>query len=135
MINKIIVISFLIIFCTFPLINSSGEEANSNDDSDEFVEVTIEEIVSNPKTYNGQKVILEGYVGKVEYTTSSKGEPFTLFKMKDAKNNEVRVYYEDEHLQLSKGDKVKIKGRYKKEKKYLLYKIKNVIKARTVEEI
>ncbi len=55
--------------------------------------------------------------------------------MKDAKNNEVRVYYEDEHLQLSKGDKVKIKGRYKKEKKYLLYQIKNVIKARTVEEI
>ena len=92
MINKIIVVSFLIIFCTFPLINSSGEEANSNDDSDEFVEVTIEEIVSNPKTYNGQKVILEGYVGKVENTTSSKGEPFTLFKMKDAKNNEVRVY-------------------------------------------
>ncbi len=36
---------------------------------------------------------------------------------------------------LSQGDKVKIKGRYKKEKKYLLYKIKNVIKARTVEKI
>ena len=66
---------------------------------------------------------------------SSKGEPFTLFRMNDGNDNEVRVYYEDEHLSLSKGDKVKIKGRYKKEKKYLLYKIKNVIKARTVEEI
>ncbi len=41
MINKIIVVLFLIIFCTFPLINSSGEEANSADDSDEFVVVTI----------------------------------------------------------------------------------------------
>jgi len=50
--------------------------------------------------------------------------------MNDGNDNEVRVYYEDEHLSLSKGEKVKIKGRYKKEKKYLLYKIKNVIKAR-----
>jgi len=135
MINKGILVSVLLIVCVFPLVNSSGEEVSPVNSSDEFVEVTIDELVSDPKTYNGQRVMLEGFVDKVEYTKSSKGEPFTLFRMNDGNDNEVRVYYEDEHLSLSKGDKVKIKGRYKKEKKYLLYKMKNVIKARTVEEI
>ncbi len=135
MINKGILVSVLLIVCAFPLINSLGEEVSPVNSSDEFVEVTIDELVSDPKTYNGQRVMLEGFVDKVEYTKSSKGEPFTLFRMNDGNDNEVRVYYEDEHLSLSNGDKVKIKGRYKKEKKYLLYKIKNVIKARTVEEI
>jgi DNA polymerase III alpha subunit len=134
MINKIIIVSLLVVFCSFPLINSSGEEGSSAGDSDKFVEVTIKELVSNPKTYNGQRVMLDGFVDKVEYTKSSKGEPFTFFRMNDGNDNEVRVYYEDEHLSLSKGEKVKIKGRYKKEKRYLFYKIKNVIKARTVEK-
>lgn len=135
MMNKVILVLFLLIICAFPLINSSGEEVSSVNNSDEFAEVTIDELVSSPKTYNGQKVMLEGFVDKVKYTKSSKGEPFTLFRMNDGSDNEVRVYYEDEHLSLSKGDKVKIQGRYKKEKRYLLYKIKNVIKAGTVEKL
>ena len=34
-----------------------------------------------------------------------------------------------------KGDVVRISGKFSKEKKYLLYKIKNVIKARTVDAV
>ena len=132
---RILILSFFFIVCCTPLAISSGNEVSSTNNLDEFTEVTIEELVSNPRTYNGQRVMLEGYVDKVEYTKSAKGEPFTLFRMNDGNDNEVRVYYEDEHLPLSKGDKVKIKGRYKKQKKYILYKLKNVIKARTVEKL
>jgi len=135
MMNKGILGLILLIICVLPLIDSSGNEVSSTNNPDEFTEVTIEELVSNPGTYNGQRVTLEGFVDKVEYTKSAKGEPFTLFRMNDGSDNEVRVYYEDEHLPLSKGDKVKIKGRYKKQKKYILYKLKNVIKARTVEKL
>ena len=78
-------------------------------------------------------MILEGEVKEYKYTTSSKGEPFTLFKLVDNENNEVRVYYEDKHLPFSKGDQVRISGRYRKHKRYLLFKIKNVIKARTAQ--
>lgn len=99
------------------------------------LEVQIKDVVSNPGEYNGKKVALEGKVAKVDYRKSAKGELFTVFKLKDAENNEVGVYYEDERLPLSKGDTVKIMGKFWKEKRYFLYKIKNVIKARTVDVI
>jgi hypothetical protein len=99
------------------------------------LEVRIKDVVSNPGEYNGKKVSLEGKVAKVDYRNSSKGEPFTIFKLKDSENNEVGVYFEDRRLPLSKGDRVKIMGRFWKEKSYFLYKIKNVIKAGTVEII
>ena len=99
------------------------------------LEVNIKDVVSNPGEYNGKKVALEGKVAKVDYRNSSKGEAFTIFKLKDSENNEVGVYFEDQRLPLSKGDRVKIMGRFWKEKSYFLYKIKNVIKARTVDII
>lgn len=133
--NRITILSLLFILCIVPVKSSFGDQTSPTPEPLEFTEVTIDKLVSNPKEYNNQRVELEGFVDKVEYTKSSKGEPFTLFRLNDGTDNEVRVYYEDEHLALSKGDKVKIQGRYKKQKKYLLYKIKNVIKARTVEKL
>ena len=133
--NRLITICLFLVFCLFQVTTSFSGEAKPTPGPDEFKEVTIGELVSDPKQYNNERVTLEGFVDKVDYTTSSKGEPFTLFRLNDGTDNEIRVYYEDEHLPLSKGDKVKIQGRYKKQKSYFLYKIKNVVKARTVEKI
>ena len=131
-----IMITYLFILSLLFVPGSNGKEStNSVVDPSQFTKVTIQELVSNPKEHNGERVALVGFVDKVEYTESSKGEPFTLFRLNDGTDNEVRVYYEDEHLPLKKGDKVKIQGRYKKQKKYFLYKIKNVIKARTVQKL
>lgn len=102
---------------------------------DEIVSVQIAEIVSDPKQFDGTKVTLEGKVKKVKYTKSAKGEDFTVFELKDGEGNKVGVYYEDEHLPIEKGDTLRITGRFKKERKYFLYKIKNSIKARTVETV
>lgn len=99
------------------------------------LEVQIKDVVTNPGEYNGKKVALEGKVAKVDYRKSTKGELFTVFKLKDSENNEVGVYFEDQRLPISKGDRVKIMGRFWKEKSYFLYKIKNVIKAGTVDII
>ena len=96
----------------------------------QYMDVTIEEVLANPKKYDEKYVILEGKVKEFKYTTSSKGEPFTIFKLIDSDKNEVRVYYEDEHLPFTIGDQVKIMGKFWKQKRYFLYKIKNVIKAR-----
>lgn len=133
--NRIMILFLLFVFSLIPVALSMAQDAKNSVDSIEFTDVTIAQILSEPNEYNNDRVALEGFVDKVEYTKSSKGEPFTLFRINDGTENEVRVYYEDEHLPLSKGDKVKIQGRYKKQKKYLLYKIKNVIKARTVEKL
>jgi len=133
--NKIMILPLLFVISIMPLTPTLGVEAKPTPEPSEFVEVTIDQLVSDPKQYDAQRVTLEGFIDKVEYTKSSKGELFTLFRMNDGTDNEVRVYYEDEHLALSTGDKVKIQGRYKKQKKYFLYKLKNVIKARTVEKL
>ena len=131
---RALLISFFII-CVMSYTDSFAENPKSTPSPDDFTDVTIEELLSNRNEYSGTRVRLEGFVDKVEYTESNKGEPFTLFRLNDGTDDEVRVYYEDEHLALSKGDKVQIQGRYKKQKKYFLYKIKNVIKARTVKKI
>jgi len=133
--NQIMILPLLFVISIMPLTPTLGVEAKPTPEPSEFVEVTIDQLVSDPKQYDAQRVTLEGFIDKVEYTKSSKGELFTLFRMNDGTDNEVRVYYEDEHLALSTGDKVKIQGRYKKQKKYFLYKLKNVIKARTVEKL
>ncbi len=131
---RVLIFSFFIV-CCMSFTDSFGQNTKSTPSPEEFIDVTIDELLSNRNEYNGTRVRLDGFVDKVEYTESNKGEPFTLFRLNDGKDDEVRVYYEDEHLALSKGDKVQIQGRYKKQKKYFLYKIKNVIKARTVKKI
>jgi RecJ-like exonuclease len=130
---------FILLFVLSSAVMSLSSQASGKDSSSKrdntIYPVQIKQVVSNPREYNDKKVSLEGEVVKVKYTTSSKDEPFTIFRLKDGDDNIVNVYYEDEHLPISKGDKVKIMGRFKKQKSYFLYKVKNVIKARTVEMI
>lgn len=104
-------------------------------DKDQIVSAEIAEITSNPGQFDGYRVTLEGKVKKVKYTKSGKGEDFTVFELKDGEGNKIGVYYEDEHLPIEKGDTVRIMGRFKEERKYFLYKIKNSVKARTVETV
>ena len=101
--NRLFILSLFFMLCIVPLSLSLGNETTATIDASEFKEVTVTELVSDPNQFNNQRVKLEGFVDKVEYTKSSKGEPFTLFRMNDGSDNEIRVYYEDEHLPLSKG--------------------------------
>ncbi len=94
----------------------------------------IEVIVSNPGRYDGKVVTVEGEVEKVHHTKSFSGDPYTLFRLEDNEDNEVGVYTKG-HLDISKGAKVRVMGRFSKEKKYVIYKFKNVIKAKEVERI
>ena len=132
---KICCITALAVALILPLSSLSGADQQPAAKDSPVLEVSIRDVVSNPGAYNGKRVSLEGKVAKVDYRNSSKGEPFTIFRLKDPENNEVGVYFEDQRLPLSKGDRVKIVGRFWKEKSYFLYKIKNVIKARTVDVI
>ena len=131
---KLTLVTALVLTFTLNAWVALSEENQLTDFSPEQnLSVNISEVVSDPKQYEGVKVTLEGVVKKVKYTKSSKGEDFTVFELKDTDGNKVGVYYEDEHLPIKKGDTVRISGKFRKEKKYFLYKVKNVIKARTVE--
>lgn len=134
-VKRAVLLLLILTFSAQTALADVDDKQSSGVQPDEVISVEIEDVVSNPREYNEKKVTLEGVVKKVDYTTSSKGEPFTVFKLKDSNGNEVGVYYEDEHLPINKGDTVRIMGKFWKEKKYILYKVKNVIKARTVEPV
>jgi cytochrome c-type biogenesis protein CcmE len=103
-------------------------------DYTDYAQIPIGGLVSNPGHYDGKKVTVEGEVEKVHYTTSS-GNPYTLFKLYDSDHNEVGVYYKG-NLPISKGNKVRVIGKFSKEKRAALFlKFKNIIKANQVEKI
>jgi len=132
---KILLLLLALTICPiYAFAESSVQEVKSTEEEN-IPNVTILDVVSDPKEYHGIKVSLEGKVEGVKYTMSTKGEPFTFFRLVDENQNEVNVYYEDEHLPIEKGDTVRIMGKFKKEKRHFIYKFKNVIKARTVNMV
>ena len=70
----------------------------------------------------------------MKFTKSLSGKPYTAFKLVDSDKNTIN-FYTKEHLDIEKGNKLRIYGKFKKEKKYLLIKFKNVMKANSVEKI
>ncbi|MGE5444809.1 MAG: hypothetical protein ACM3SR_09440, partial [Ignavibacteriales bacterium] len=92
-------------------------------------------LVSDPDHYDGKKVAVEGGVKEVHYTTSSSGNPYTLFKLYDGDRNELGVYYKG-HIPISKGSRVRVIGKFSKEKRVAFFlRFKNIIKANQVEKI
>ena len=110
----------------FFLLSSGFVKANDQ-------ESAIERIVSNPINYDGKEVVVEGQVKKIKYTTSSSGDPYTLFKLHDGDESTVGVYTKG-RIQISEGSKVRVMGKFNKEKRYAIFKFKNVIKAKDVEK-
>jgi len=87
-------------------------------DSDylEYAKIPIRGLISHPVYYDGKQVTVEGGVKEVRYTTSGSGNPYTLFKLYDGDDNEVGVYYKG-HITISKGNKVRVLGKFSKEKR------------------
>jgi DNA/RNA endonuclease YhcR with UshA esterase domain len=97
-------------------------------------EETIKNVISNPKYYNGKKITVEGEVEQVHHITYITGDPYTLIRLHDDKNNEIGVYYKG-NLSIAEGSKMRVTGTFKKEKGNFLIKFKNVIKAKKIEQI
>ncbi|MBI2487301.1 MAG: hypothetical protein HYW01_10150 [Deltaproteobacteria bacterium] len=97
-------------------------------------ESSIERVLANRLYYHGKEVVVEGEVEKIKYTTSSSGNPYTLFDLHDDEENSVGVYTKG-RIPIFKGAKVRVVGKFKKEKEYAIFKFKNVIKAKEVEKL
>ena len=121
------VISTILAFSLFV-----GSFAMALDTTQNNSTATIEDVVSYPYRYDGAKLTLEGQVSKVKFTKSFTGKPYTAFKLLDQENNNIYVYTKG-HLDIEKGDKLRIYGKFSKEKEYLLIRFKNVLRAISVE--
>jgi hypothetical protein len=109
--------------------------ALADTDYTDYAKIPIRGLVSDPAYYDGKQVTVEGGVKDIRYTTSSSGNPYTLFKLYDGDNNEVGVYYKG-HIPISKGNIVRVLGKFSKEKRAAFFlKFKNIINAHQVEKI
>ena len=134
------IVAFLVmLLLSMPLAFAGAQGENESADMDapgtgsNIIDATIAEVVANPKQFDTLKISVEGKVTKIDYRQSLKGETFAVFELKDPEKNKINVYFEDDGTRILKGDEIRIMGRFWKEKSYFLYKIKNVIRARTIE--
>ena len=95
-------------------------------------ELTISEVLSNPNRFNKEVITLDGKVTELKYKKLFNGKKFTLFKIKGDDNKTVKVYARGYVEGLEVGSKIRIYGRYSKEKKFVFKKYKNVMKARKI---
>ncbi len=101
---------------------------------DDAVPATIETVVSYPKLYDGDSIVVEGVVTKVHHASSPRGDAYTLFRLSDRKGNRLGVYAKG-FLALKKGIRLRVLGKFRKEKRYFLFRFKNVLKALVVEPL
>ena len=129
----------LLLSIPFAYAGAQGENEPADIDApgtgSNIIDATIAEVVANPKQFDTLKISVAGEVTKIDYKQSLKGERFAVFELKDPEKNKINVYFEDDGTRILKGDEVRIMGRFWKEKSYFLYKIKNVIRARTIEPV
>jgi hypothetical protein len=92
----------------------------------------IEKVISYPSEYEGREITVEGEVSRFRFTKSFTGKPYTIFELVDPAKNMINVYAEG-HLDIEKGEKLRIHGKFSTEKNYLLFKFKNVVKAKSFE--
>ena len=109
-----------------------GYLSNAQNPSVGISQSTIKEVVSSPDDYEGKKITVEGEVSRLKFTKSITGKPYTIFELADTSNNIINVYAEG-HLDIEKGKKLRIHGKFSTEKNYFLFKFKNVVKAKTFE--
>lgn len=125
---RIMTILSTLLFCILFFAYLSNAQDSSVDES----ESTIKEVVSSPDEYEGKKVTVEGEVSRLKFTKSITGKPYTLFELVDPAKNMINVYAEG-HLDIEKGKKLRIHGKFSTKKNYFLFKFKNVVKAKSFE--
>ena len=130
-----IIITFLI-FLLHPVLVHS-EEKYYKDYTDigpiEQSDITIEQVVSSPEEFNKEVITLDGRIRAIEYKRIFGGKKFTLFELTDDNNNKINVYARGYMEQLSNGSKIRLHGRYSKNKRFMFKKFNNVMKARKVQ--
>jgi|GEM_PF-772056 len=107
--------------------------AYASDKTDvEVASLEISTLVSSPSEYDGRIVAIEGKVKKVHHAFSTSGKPYTLFRLVDSDKHKVGVYTKG-RFDIKKGYVLMVMGRFRKERRYLIFRFKNVMKAHDVK--
>ena len=135
-ISSITIVITVLIFFLQPVI-VHPEEKYYKDYTDigpiEQSDITIEQVISSPEEFNKEVITLDGRIRAIEYKQIFGGKKFTLFELTDGNNNKINVYARGYIEKLSNGSKIRLHGRYSKNKRFMFKKFNNVMKARKVQ--
>ena len=136
MIKSILILIIIVFISIFIITNVYSEETKYRTYTDigplEKTELTISEVISDPNKFHREIITVEGEISKIEYKKLITGKRFTLFKLEDKQGNKFKVYARGYIKELKNGSKIRIYGRYSKEKSFFFSKYKNVMKARKI---
>ena len=100
----------------------------------ELPTVTIPQVLSSRDEFHRKVFTLEGQVGKLEFKKMGSGKKFTLFRFfEDDPEKRINVYARGFVEGIENGSRIRIWGRYSKEKRYFLSKRKDIMKARKIQ--
>ncbi len=94
-------------------------------------ETTVENIVANKDPYDGKEVSLSGTVSSLKFKTSKGGKHYTTFSIIGDSGGRINVSYRG-RAALQVGQKVSVRGFYRKFKKVGLHTYYNEMEAAEV---
>ena len=96
--------------------------------------VTISEVLSYRAEFHRKIFTLDGQVGELRFKKMANGKKFTLFQFfEDNPEKRINVYARGFVEGIENGSRVRIWGRYSKQKRYFLSKRKNIMKAKKIQ--
>ena len=96
-------------------------------------DTTVEKILGDKDLYDGKEVTVPGSVSNLKFKTSKAGNEYTTFALVGKSGDSINVYVR-KHLNLKKGQKVKVTGTYRKVKRVGRYTFYNEIDATEILE-
>ena len=129
-----ILLALLCIFVLSLPVHTGEKEYKSYTDIGyiEKSDITIRDVVEHPDKFHRDVITLDGQITEIDYKKMITGRKFTLFNLSDGLDNEIKVYARGYIKNIDKGTKIRITGRYSKEKSFLFTTYPNVMKARKV---
>jgi exonuclease VII large subunit len=95
-------------------------------------ETTVQKILANRDSYDGQEVAVSGTVSKLKLKTSKVGNDYTTFSLMSESGGSLTIFVWGQS-KLKQGQKVKVTGTYRKFKRVGRYTFYNEIEATEIQ--
>jgi hypothetical protein len=96
------------------------------------IETTVQKILANRDSYDGQEVSVSGTVSRLKLKTLKGGKDYTTFSLMSESGGSLTVFVWGQS-KLKQGQKVKVTGTYRKVKRVGRYTFYNEIEATEIE--
>jgi hypothetical protein len=96
------------------------------------IETTVQKILANRDSYDGQEVSVSGTVSRLKLKTSKGGKDYTTFSLMSESGGSLTIFVWGQP-KLKQGQKLKVTGTYRKVKRVGRYTFYNEIEATEIE--